>query len=468
MKEIGNLKMKKIKKIAQRTFVIILMVIFSVSSIFALGIFEKSYNDLQTLYKPQLENIEFDSTLDEYILQKMNGNYIPSLAISIIQNDSISLIKGYGDQPSVDTSYMLASITKTFTATAILQLYEQEYFELDEDINNFLPFSIRNPNYPDTPITFRMLLSHTSSINGSQDNYYLSTLQDMYRKLGYMGDNETYPLYPNLLKEYFLTNGSIYSENVWINEIPGSSSIGCYANPGFDLLGYIIERITNNTLEQYLSDNIFIPLEMNNSGFNYSSFELEKLAIPYYWNSISDENEIIPHFNFYAYGAGALRTSVEDLSKFLLIHMHGGSFNGTTILEEETIELMHNCLHSDVGSGYGFGWSLNTNTNWQGHNGALPGTRTQMWFTNPNSNPEFPLGVIVMGNQGAIAGEAVTDICEKLFLEAYKIDSNDTGTSTQNDDGKSEIPSLTLYSLIISMSLLVIVKNNTVNRKKLK
>ncbi len=61
---------------------------------------------------------------------------------------------------------VIASISKTITATAVMQLWEQGLFELDDDVNDYLPFNVRNPNHPDVPITFRMLLTHTSSING--------------------------------------------------------------------------------------------------------------------------------------------------------------------------------------------------------------------------------------------------------------------------------------------------------------
>ena len=116
-----------------------------------------------TEFGPSLE------TLDEKIQIQMDDGGIPSLQAGIVVNDSLVWAKGYGDQPELNIVYMIASISKTFTATAYLQLYEQELIDLDEDVSSYLPFVVRNPNDPDTVITARLLLSHKAGMQTGYD-----------------------------------------------------------------------------------------------------------------------------------------------------------------------------------------------------------------------------------------------------------------------------------------------------------
>ena len=116
------------------------------------------------------------SQIDQDIYNFMEKENIPSISASIVKNGEIVWMKSYGyadinNQIEADnnTVYMLASCSKTITATALMQLYEQDLFQLDEPINNYLPFSVFNPNY-ETEITFRMLLTHTSSIKDNWNN----------------------------------------------------------------------------------------------------------------------------------------------------------------------------------------------------------------------------------------------------------------------------------------------------------
>ena len=100
----------------------------------------------------------------------MSFTHIPSLSACIIKNDTIVWSKAFGwsdiynlKKAKSDTIYRVASITKTFTATALMQLYEQGLFDLDDNVSEYLPFDLKNPKYPECNITFRMLLAHQSS-----------------------------------------------------------------------------------------------------------------------------------------------------------------------------------------------------------------------------------------------------------------------------------------------------------------
>ena len=112
--------------------------------------------------------------LDDFIIQEMSVRHLMGLAACIIKGGQVAWAKGYGwanlakKQPfSPDTLMNIASVSKTVTATAVMQLWEDGRVGLDNDINAYLPFKVRNPRHPDDKITVRQLLTHTSSIGDS-------------------------------------------------------------------------------------------------------------------------------------------------------------------------------------------------------------------------------------------------------------------------------------------------------------
>ena len=114
--------------------------------------------------------------LDTYIQQKVDDLNIHGLSACLIKNGKMAWINSFGfadiynsNPVTPNTIFMLASISKTITGTALMQLHERGYFTLEEDVNNYLPFSVNNPNYLSEPITFFQLLTHTSSI---RDNWF--------------------------------------------------------------------------------------------------------------------------------------------------------------------------------------------------------------------------------------------------------------------------------------------------------
>ena len=111
-----------------------------------------------------------DPFFDQKITFFMQLARFPSLSTCIIKDDQVIWSQGYGfydlenqKKATPHTIYLIASITKTIVGTALMQLYEQGFFKLDDDVSNYLPFTLRNPNFPDNPITFRMLLSSSSN-----------------------------------------------------------------------------------------------------------------------------------------------------------------------------------------------------------------------------------------------------------------------------------------------------------------
>ncbi|PNX48340.1 MAG: hypothetical protein BV459_02550 [Thermoplasmata archaeon M11B2D] len=346
-------------------------------------------------------DVLFDQKIS--ILMRLAG--FRSLSTCIIKNDTIIWSKGYGfydvpeqKQTTIDTIYVLASITKTIVGTALMQLYEQDLFDLDDDVNDYLPFELRNPNFPDDPITIRMLLSHTSSLN--------TNTQMQYYWFNFSGD-PPFPFFPEpYLREFLLPGGRYYDQSVWSTKYrPGEQAM--YANVGFDLISYLVEIISGEPFLQYCDIHIFTPLEMHNTSFNLSRLAIELVAIPYqrFAGRYYTINELDVLFGNYTppekywrgrfYPAGGLYSTVSDLSHFLIMHMNQGMYKDTRILEEETVALMHE-IQPGNSLGYGLAWmhtKISPRLTASGHAGDLYGVDTWMLY-----EPDNDLGVIYLAN----------------------------------------------------------------------
>ncbi|MHA2495546.1 MAG: serine hydrolase domain-containing protein [Candidatus Hodarchaeales archaeon] len=399
-----------------------------------------------------------NQSLDEFIAYYMDVGEIPSLTAAIVKQDRVIWANGYGEQPAVDMIYMIGSITKTITATAVLQLYEQGMIDLDDDVNDYLPFPLRNPNHPNDSISFRMLLSHHSSLRGTHEDYYqYSSWQDLLREMG--RSNQTYPPIAEWLKNHLLPKGSNKS-TVWASWSPGERFL--YSNTGFGVLGYLIELISNQSLGHYFSDHIFGPLGMMTTGYNYSDFEEEKLAIPYDLGVTGGEQTPLPHYNPMPVGSAGLRTSVLDLSQFLLAHMNKGMLNGTPILKDKTTRRMHEKIS---GSHYGLGWTWGTLKSQsefvQGHSGLEIGFSAHMYFVQ-EPYPAKPYGAIVLTNKAARGlFEYLNLILEALLEEAKaypipesSVTSDSVPRNSMNAPGSANSGGFAIMAVLASLGLM--------------
>ena len=257
---------------------IICIILLSNGSVYALNINNienPKVKDLE-VEKRDMKDLKFDLTLK--ILQKIILS--PSLTVCSIKNDSIVCSKFYGfsklyrlQRPNENTIYPVGSVTKSVTTTAMLQLYERGYYDLDDDINNYSAFQIRNPKYPEVPITFRMLLSHSSSLF----DYCIFTLQGLFYTLlsqSVPDDAEKF------LKENIVEGGKHYNEKYWQNYTPGENAR--YSNIGFLIVVYLFERIANQTIEEYCQQNIFKPLEMYNTSYHPSNLNKDQMDHTFY------------------------------------------------------------------------------------------------------------------------------------------------------------------------------------------
>ncbi len=355
----------------------------------------------------------FEPQVDNQILDIMDKHYIPSTTVAVVRNNSIIWAKGYGEQQQLDLIYMIASVTKTFTATAIFQLYERDIIDLDDDVNDYLPFSLRHPSYPDTPITFRMLLQHTSGLSKASDMYWYGVTAEVLEDLGWENPCEWLP-YPYWIEEHLTVNGSLYEPAVWTSHEPGTNRF--YSNFGYDVLSYLIQLASGQPIWEYLQENIFDPLGMHCTGYNYTEFDISQLATPHIYmfemDPESTGNMAYPHYNTLNYGCGGLRSNIFDLAKFLLVFLHEGVSNGTRILEEDTLQTMEEMQTAWLVPGdpliqWG-GWGGTEGDEWAFHVKA---------FGYYDGNTTVPYGVITFVNQGLDSARDAAFSITKLLQE---------------------------------------------------
>jgi CubicO group peptidase (beta-lactamase class C family) len=308
-------------------------------------------------------------------------------------------------EATTDTIYLVASITKPFVATALMQLYEQGLFDLDDDVNDYLPFEVRNPNFPDDPITFRMLLAHQSSYVTrdvesilepfepiveetlkSGFNYFIYTLIHIKDAFSGFYDEERSIWIENVMSQ----DGSLYHPEHWGDYPPGEKFY--YSNVAFILLGYLIELLSGESFEDYCMVHIFEPLFMNNTSFYIENFDTEKLAVPYV--RLHGFYIPLPNYELNCYNPPAgLRTNIIDLSHFLIAHMNEGVHDGVRILNASSIEEMHRWQYNVR---YGFGWDYidHRDNVVQGHEGSQLGFRSFMHYCDIDN-----VGVIYFFNE---------------------------------------------------------------------
>ncbi|MHA2363560.1 MAG: serine hydrolase domain-containing protein [Candidatus Hodarchaeales archaeon] len=337
------------------------------------GIMDQNKN--KTHNANQIANMYFNETFDLELYELLNKTHYPTLSASVIINDTIVWANAYGHQPSIDTVFYLASITKTVTATAIMQLFENNLLDLDASASEYLPFNLTHPEYPNISITIKHLLSHLSGLYFDSDHYWDISKDGTY-------------IFPDWLGRYLTPTGDLYQPDIWSNKTPGTYFY--YANVNFAILQGIVEYISNQSFEDYCQNNIFMPLNMSNTSFNLSNFNHNQLAIPMGWAPHFQSYYVMTHadFNYSAKGDAGLKTTALDFSNFLIAHMNGGEFNGTRILSENNTNYLHTTQVNLTTGSYGLGWTIGPSNSWIGHDGGLyPSFQARMrFFTTENGS----------------------------------------------------------------------------------
>jgi CubicO group peptidase (beta-lactamase class C family) len=309
-------------------------------------------------------------------------------------------VKGFGEQTDEDTVFLVGSIQKVFVSVSILQLYDEGLVGLDDDVNMYMPFSIRHPGYPDTPITIRMLLSHRSGLDATLPSEFAYDWGDDNPPKWTRSFSEDLVGIP--LEEWLEMNldegGSLYSPSHWVLEPDTKYS---YSNNGYKILMCILERVTGQSIQDYMDEYIFTPLQMDHTGFDSLEF-MDEHATPHTRKYGNDTNIPLPVWN----GRYMLRSSASDMGNLMMALMNNGVFEGAQILEKETVELMATNTRSSFflrdyvrklkRDGYGMGIEV-CNHGLLGHGGSTVGFTGEFYL-----NPSKDVGIVRISNVNAI------------------------------------------------------------------
>ena len=276
----------------------------------------------------------------------------------------------------VENTFSICSISKLFTAVAIMQLVEDGKINLDDPIQKVLPWFDINNEFKDVPeITIKSILSHSSGLPRESNHPYWS-----------------WPDFP------FPTKQDVIDELKNQEMLYPTSKYYQYSNLGLSLLGFIVEEVTQTNFDDYVNQNILIPLSMNNTKTYMSTEDYGKnLTLGYSSLNRNNEREKVNFFNADGIAAAAGFTSnVEDLAKFARWQIDLVKSLEKNILSPETLKLMHEIHWDDeltsVTRGLGFGVYNFDGENWVGHGGSCPGYRSQLYI---NTNKELAYSVMI-------------------------------------------------------------------------
>jgi CubicO group peptidase (beta-lactamase class C family) len=265
----------------------------------------------------------FEKDIEAY--REQVGNV--GLAVAVVKNGEIVYHNQFGvknlqtQEPiAEDDLFRIASISKSFSATSMMQLKEQGLVSLDTDVSELAGFPIRNPKYPDTVITLEMLLSHTSSLNDSEGYFTLDVIN------------------PATNKNY---------RNCYNDYKPGEGYE--YCNLNFNLVGTFIEKLSGERFDQYVVNHILKPLNIY-GGYCVDSLDRTKFVSLYNYENgqykeepeaYEPRSERIANYHF-GYDTpvfsptGGMKISATGLAKYMMMHMGWGTApDGTRIIGEE-------------------------------------------------------------------------------------------------------------------------------------
>ena len=322
------------------------------------------------------------------IQQLMQTTPVVGLSVAVVKDNKIIYNHSFGYKDleqklplQNDHIFRIASISKSFTTTAIMQLVAKKQISLDQDVSELVGFKVRNPKFPSTVITLKMLLSHRSSINDSEGYFSLDAIDPAKN--------------PNWEKSY-----NAYEPNKGY----------MYCNLNYNLAGSILEKITGVRFDQYIQQQILDPLGLY-GGYNVNALDSNLIAKIYEYKRDSTKFTHSPsayaprteEINNYTMGrstpifspTGGMKISAHDLAEYMIMHSQLGKYKGKRIIPKKLSKQMQAIISEEEN----YGMALETSTQlipgktMIGHTGVAYGLYSIMFF-----EPKEKIGFVVISN----------------------------------------------------------------------
>lgn len=342
--------------------------------------------------------------IDTWLDAQRDYEQLPGISVAVVKDQEILFSKGYGladlnnKMPcSENTIYSICSISKLFTAVAIMQLYDAGKLRLDDQVENLLPWFNLEQQYADSgPITVRSLLTHSSGLPRESDYPYWTgpdfpfpSGEEVKAKLG-----EQQTLYP----------ASTYFQ---------------YSNLGLTLLGAIVEEISGQSYDEYVVENILEPLRLENTATTLPAPLWRKtLATGYTSKKRDGSRDMLRLFQANGIAAAAgYSSTVEDLARFAAWQFRLRENGGEEILKASTLREMQRVhwVDPDWKTSWGLGFVVNQvdGKTMVGHGGSCPGYRSTLMIR-PDEKMAFVVMINASGENPAKYANGMRKVFEKV------------------------------------------------------
>ena len=336
----------------------------------------------------------FEAYLDGLMAAQFANHKLAGATFSLIHNNRPVLTKGYGmadlkTGTAVDPDRHLfrpGSVSKLFTWTAVMQLVEQGKLDLSADAGTYVS-QFKLPNRYGIPLTLTHLLTHTPGLEDGAAGYL-------------MGDEPS----DNI--------GLAQALEKWMpSQVREPGTLTAYSNWGTALAGLIVANVSGVSFEQYVQDNIFTPLKMTQASFEEPlpgalGYDMATGYVVANGANTPFGFEFIKNFG----PAGALSASAGAITNFMMAHLNEGRFGNVTILQPDTVRLMHSRLHSHddrvPGFAHGFYETVHNNQRFIGHAGSTISFHSELLLDTTN---RFGLFVSFNSSEGALARQPIVE-----------------------------------------------------------
>lgn len=343
----------------------------------------------------------------ESIMKKMDA---VGLSVAVVKKGKLIYTHSFGlkdresNTPLKDSDiFRIASISKSFSATSIMQLVEAGKLSLEDDFSDLVGFKVRNPKFPNTVITLKMVMSHTSSINDRQGYFNLDVINPE------KGANP---------------------EKCYNNYEPGKGYQ--YCNLNYNMVGAVIEKRSGERFDTYVKNHVLKPLGLY-GGYCVDSLDASRFVTLYEFDPATKKYTASPsaytarseEIKNYVIGqstpvfspTGGMKISATDLAKTMIMHMNYGKSNGVRIISKKSSKLMQTKIADE--EGYGLALTNLTDLiqgkHMVGHTGSAYGLYSAMFF---QPKEKFGIVIICNGANGALTNE-VRNISRQTINSLY-------------------------------------------------
>lgn len=383
--------------------------------------------------------------VDAYVLSQVKSLKIPGLALAIVQGDQVAYMRGYGQagpggrDTTPQTSFLIGSTSKSFTALAIMQLVEAGKINVDSPVQTYIPWFRTADPQASARITVQHLLNQTSGFSNATGlvEFAASDLSDSAI------ENSVRKLADTTLK---YSPGATYE----------------YSNINFTILGLIVQTVSGQSYESYMQGHIFDPLQMRHSFTSQDLAVKDGMAAGYVtWFGIPFAKDI--PFNRGNLPGGFLICSIEDLGHYLIAQLNDGRYGNMSVLSPEGVAKMHQPAVPIGTSGlfYGMGWDVSTIN---GMPAVSHGGENANFSTFLLMIPEEKIGIAVLSN---VNGESVLNATEQIAAGVLAVVKGNHPKSYQKSTGFYMTVGSALVPVTLSLLWIAWMMCRFIRRRKL-